>query len=196
MGQRFTRTDQGLSYALCNDRAALVGQLDAARRERVAERVANRLGSHGADRAGRDQEVEDRANAERADEADRHVALRILGLLGRGRDRVEADVSEEDRGRGADHAIGAPAVGNERREVTALEDRQSENAEDGQRRDLHQDEDRIEPRTLLGADDQQDGHETGNYRRRQVEYPTAKRTRGERSGDYDPPALHQADEIA
>ena len=31
------------------------------------------------------------------DDADRHVALGVLGLLGLGRDRVEADVGEEDR---------------------------------------------------------------------------------------------------
>ena len=35
----------------------------------------------------------------------RHVPLRVLGLLGRGRDDVEADVGEEDqRGAGEDPA--------------------------------------------------------------------------------------------
>ena len=37
----------------------------------------------------------------------RHVALRVLGLLGRGRDRVEPDVGEEDLARAGEDA--APA---------------------------------------------------------------------------------------
>ena len=44
-----------------------------------------------------------------ADQPDRHVALRVLGFLGRGRDRVEADIGEEDRRRGADHADRCPS---------------------------------------------------------------------------------------
>ena len=36
-----------------------------------------------------------------------HVALRVLGFLGSGRYRVEADVGEEDRGRRAQHADAA-----------------------------------------------------------------------------------------
>ena len=52
-------------------------------------------------------DVEQRADRERAQDADGHVALRVLGLLRGGRDRVEADVGEEDDGRAADDA--APA---------------------------------------------------------------------------------------
>ena len=37
------------------------------------------------------------------DDADRHVALRVLGLLRVGRDRVEADVGEEDDRRPGEH---------------------------------------------------------------------------------------------
>ncbi len=49
------------------------------------------------------QAVENRADDERADDADRHVALGILGFLGGRRNRVEADVGEEnDSGRPAD----------------------------------------------------------------------------------------------
>ena len=43
-----------------------------------------------------DDDVDDRADDERADDADRQVALRDSRLLGDGRDRVEADVGEED----------------------------------------------------------------------------------------------------
>ena len=75
----------------------------------MAERVADGLRADRADRARRDQQVEDRADQQRADQADRHVALRVLGFLGRGRDRVEADIGEEDRRRGADHADRCPS---------------------------------------------------------------------------------------
>ena len=47
----------------------------------------------------RAQAVEDRADHQRADDPDRHVALGVLGLLGGRRDRVEADVGEEDESR-------------------------------------------------------------------------------------------------
>ena len=54
------------------------------------------------------QAVENRADDERADDADRHVALGVLGLLGGRGDGVEADVSEEDQASPAEDA--APAV--------------------------------------------------------------------------------------
>ena len=44
----------------------------------------------------RHADVEHRADDQRGEDADRHVALRLLGLLGVRRDRVEADVGEED----------------------------------------------------------------------------------------------------
>ena len=56
-----------------------------------------------------DRDVEDRADDQRGDDADRHVALRVLGLLGVGRDRVEADVGEEDDRRPGEHAERLPA---------------------------------------------------------------------------------------
>src|SRR3546814_2367385 len=66
---------------------------------------AHRLRADAADDARRDEQIEDGADREAADQADRHVALRILGFLRRGRHRVEADIGEEDRGgRGADAA--------------------------------------------------------------------------------------------
>ena len=43
-------------------------------------------------------------STERDDDADRHVARRVLRLLGVGRDRVEADVGEEDDRRAGQHA--------------------------------------------------------------------------------------------
>ena len=45
--------------------------------------------------------VEDRGHDERAHDADGQVALRVLGLLGRRRDRVEPHVGQEDDARAA-----------------------------------------------------------------------------------------------
>ena len=92
-------------------------ELDRARRATHVHRVdghGDRVGNvellvvhdAGHDEAG--QAVEDRADRQRADDADRHVALGVLGLLGGGRDRVEADVGEEDQACPAEDA--APAV--------------------------------------------------------------------------------------
>ena len=41
---------------------------------------------------------------QRAEDADRQVPLRVRGLLGGGRDDVEADVGEEHQGRREDDA--------------------------------------------------------------------------------------------
>ena len=132
--QRFLRADQRLRRAAGDDRwhcAAISGEPGA---KGIARRVADRLRANRADRAGGDQQVEDGAEQQRADQADRDVALRVHGFFRRGRDRVEADISEEDRRRRADHAVGAPAVGNERLEVRAVEHRQGQDDEHRQRR--------------------------------------------------------------
>src|ERR1700748_3713610 len=69
------------------------------------------------------QKLEEGEDPKGADQSDRHVALRVLGLLGGGGDRVEADVGEEDRGGRAQHARPAraqrvaPALGGEGGEV-------------------------------------------------------------------------------
>ena len=51
--------------------------------------------------------VEDGADDQRPEDADRHVALGVLGLLRRGRDGIEADVGEEDDPGAAQHAADA-----------------------------------------------------------------------------------------
>ena len=54
-------------------------------------------------RTRRDSNVQDRADQQRSDDADGQVALRILGLLRRGGDGIEADVGEKYvRSSGAD----------------------------------------------------------------------------------------------
>ena len=52
-------------------------------------------------RTAGDEDVKNRADDQRTQNADGHVALRILGFLRRGGDRVEADVCEEDHSRRA-----------------------------------------------------------------------------------------------
>ena len=62
-------------------------------------------------------DVEDRADEERPDDSDGHVACGLLGLLGLRGDGVEADVREEDDGGPGDHAdraavtVCSPAIG-------------------------------------------------------------------------------------
>ena len=67
---------------------------------------------HNARRDSGHEDVEHGANKERADDADRHVTLRIFCLLGRGANGVEPYIGEEDN-TGARHDT-APA------EVTGL----------------------------------------------------------------------------
>ena len=108
VGQRFVRANQ--RFGMLGHRA-LAREFGRSGLERNAGRPHDRLSAERTDRAGRDEDVEDRAEQQRADQADRHVALRILGFLGRGRDRVETDVGEEHRRRGADRAdAGAEAA--------------------------------------------------------------------------------------
>jgi hypothetical protein len=123
-----------------------------------------RLRADRADRACRHQQIEYGADRERADQTDRHVALRVLGFLGGGRDRVEADIGEEDRGRRADDAHAArsrraePAIGCERRKMLALDRGEGEHDEHGERRHLDRHQRGVEIGALLGADHQQRGH--------------------------------------
>ena len=61
-----------------------------------------------AERGGCNGHVDQRAQKHRADDADRQIAARVSGLLGRGRDGVEAIESEEDDRRcGHDAALHA-----------------------------------------------------------------------------------------
>ena len=104
-----------------------------------------------------DDDVEDRADDERAEDADRHVALRILRFLRRGRDRVEADVREEHDRRRAEHAGPAEVavrVGrrHERMPVRRIDELQRERDEEQDHDELDRDDDRIERRRLRDAD--------------------------------------------
>ena len=93
----------------------------ADRREaRQLERARQRIGHgkflvrHHAGQHRADHDVDDRADGEPAEDADRQVALRVLRLLRRRRDRVEPDVGEEHDRRALVDA--GEAVGRERRD--------------------------------------------------------------------------------
>ena len=83
------------------------------RPERLGERCVD-LDVGVLDHAGhdqRDRDVQDGADRERGEDADGHVALRVLGLLRRGRDDVEADVGEEHQGRAGEDPADAERAG-------------------------------------------------------------------------------------
>ena len=108
VGQRLVRADQrGGIFG----HGALPRQRLGPGREGHAARAHDWLAADRADRPGGNEDVEHGAEQERAYEADRHVALRIARLFRRGRDRVEADVGEEDRCRRTDRTdAGAPSA--------------------------------------------------------------------------------------
>src|SRR3546814_2289837 len=82
MGERLSRADEWFR-AQRRKRRASVGKGGCTRHQDFAANAPDRLRAKRADRAGRYQKVEDRADAERRDEADRHVALGIARFLGR-----------------------------------------------------------------------------------------------------------------
>ena len=172
VGQGFARADQRLLHR--REGRALRGQGGGAGVQDLAARTDQGLGADGADRARRDQQVEDGADAQRRDQADGHVALRVLGFLGRRGDGVEADIGEEDRGGGAEDAqaravaVAEPAVGGEGGEVGAVDHRQGQDDEDGQGRDLDGDQNGVDARALAGAQHQQARDQQGDQQGRQV----------------------------
>jgi hypothetical protein len=123
---------------------------------------------------------------QRAQNADRHVDLRLACLLGRGGHRVEADESEEDDGRSAENAARAEIaefagiLRNERMPVGRMH---KEGADDDERQhhgqfDRHHDV--IEPRRLLGAEHEQGGQHGDNEDRRQIDDAGHRAAIGER----------------
>ena len=114
--------------------------------------VRDHAGQHG-----RHQDVEDRAEPERGDDGDRYVALRIAGLLGVGRDGIEANVGEEDVGRALEDAgdtVGEEGVPVLRLDVAGPE---ADHEEDDHELEAHHRG--VEARALADADDQHDGDE-------------------------------------
>ena len=100
---------------------------------------------------------------QRTDDADRHVPLRIPALLRGGRDRVEADIGEEDCARAhhqAADAEGAELAGVRRKEglvVGGIDVRPAHADEDQDHRQLDGYDHRIGARRFLDADHEQHG---------------------------------------
>ena len=117
-----------------------------------------------------DEHVEQRADRERAEDADRHVALGVDRLLRCGRDGVESDVGEEDDGGPAHDA--APSVfarrdigWNERalrvgrgHPVRGRDVAQAGQDERDDDRHLDDHDDVVDLRRFMHADDQQRGY--------------------------------------
>jgi hypothetical protein len=169
---------------------------------------------HQAGEDGGNQNVEDGADHQRTKNADGHILLRILGLLGRGGDGVKADVGKEDRGRAERNAVQAEvAVPVGRRnewdasyawqardaeeEIAAKHD---ENADD---RQLDNHDCRVQVGRFLDADDQhvvmasnrQHGHqveEPGGVLQPGGEIPAAARPSGSHWPDRRPVACRKS----
>ena len=141
-----------------------------------AARTHDRLPADRADRARRHQDVEHGAEQQRTDQADRHVALRVLGLFGRGRNRIEADIGEEDRRRRADRAdpgteTAEHAGGEEGVELVGVElgAGEGQRDEDGERDHLDHDQHCVDAGAFIGADHQKPGDQQRYHHRRQID---------------------------
>ena len=106
---------------------------------------------------GADDDVDNRANGQATEDPARHVALRILGLLGRRRDRVEADVGKEDD-RGALMNAG-PAVRREWMVVLGVDVHQPDDHEECEHDQLHRNHDVVGAGAFANAQHQQPGDE-------------------------------------
>ena len=114
-----------------------------------------------------DDHVDERADGEAAEDADRHVPLRIPRFLGRGRDRVEADVREKHN-RGA--LVNAPpAVRRERHKIRGVDVHRADANEDRQDDQLHHDHDVVRAHALFHADVQQPRDQHHDRERGEVE---------------------------
>src|SRR5207342_1744408 len=128
------------THGIADQRVTDGAQDERKRFLRLRQRTA-RLRARRADGGVGDQQVEHRADAERSDQSDRNVAVRVLGFLGGGGNRIEADVGEKDRRRRAKHAHAgqrrAPAIRQHWREIRLVYGREGEGNEDRQGDNLH-----------------------------------------------------------
>jgi hypothetical protein len=118
--------------------------------------VSELVGRERADGDDGDEDVEERRDAERGENRDRQVAPGVLRLLTRGRDRVKADVGEEDdRRRRHDAADALLLAAVERREVVAVERGHADHDEHQERGDLDEHHHAVGTRALAHAVDEQ-----------------------------------------
>ena len=136
---------------------------------------AQQVVRHHAGQHRTDDDVDDGAHGQRAEQADRHVALRVLGFTGSGGDRIEADVREEHDGGGAEDAAPAELTRhagvfrNERVPVGRVDVGRADADEQADDGDLDRHDDRVDERRLGHAHVQQAGYRRHDQHRRQVE---------------------------
>ena len=139
----------------------------------VAEREGDRLRriehciGHDAREDGGDDGIEQRADEERADDADGQIPCGIAALFRRRRDSVEADVGEEDDRRARDDA--AVAERQERIPVRHVDVRRGKHEEEEDRGELDEDEDAVELDALLRAAHEEERQKERDEDSRQVE---------------------------
>ena len=152
-------------------------QPDAVDRKRNGEVDVERVERHYAVENRDDDNIENRANNEACNDADRQIARRIPRLLGRRRDGVESDVREEDEGGAAEHTgptegeVAARTGERARRKVIVggIDVTEPDRNEEEYDRNLNCDDDRVDrPRFLRSAyeqcGDQKDDGRCGQVR--------------------------------
>src|SRR5436853_1390627 len=141
------------------------GSADPLHRVRHRSREVELTVGDYAHQHGRHPDVQQRANREGAEDAERHVALGVLRLLRRSRDRVEPDVGEKHQARTPQHAgpaVAAPLPGvrgDERRPVGRPDVRQADEHDQQNDADFENDDQAVDPRRLFDPDDQHGGHQ-------------------------------------
>ena len=116
-----------------------------------------------------DDDVEQRADQQRADDRVGQITARVLGLLAGRRDGVEPDVGEEDQRGRVDRAV--EAVGRPGREVVAVDRSHADHDEEDEDGDLHEDHERVRARALAYAVNEQRGHRQHEEDGREVGRP-------------------------
>ena len=166
----------------------------------VSEREGDRLRriehciGHDAREDGSDDGIEQRADEERADDADRKVARGIAALFRRRRDSVEADVGEEDDRRARDDA--AVAERQERIPVRHVDVRRGKHEEEEDRGELDEDEDAIELDALLRAAHEEERQKERDEDSRQVEDAAVLRRDDELMRQHESRRGEKPDDVA
>jgi hypothetical protein len=159
------------------------GRIDA-NRDRIRHIQSVEWHDSGEDKA--DNHVQNRADQERAQNTDGHIAPRIFRLLRRGRDGIESDIRKKHHSGAAHHA--RPAVNSKtlvgRDEgpfgvargdpVQCAESGRSAHDKKHNHHQLDRDNKIIEPRGLSYAHDQQRGDDDNDHCRRHVKDGSGK----------------------
>ncbi len=111
--------------------------------------------------------VEQRADDECGDDANRQVTLRAFTFLGRSRDGIESDIGKENDGSASQDS--RPAVWCEGMIIRGMYELECKSHEDQNGDDFHQHHDVVGPRGLLDATNQDDCQEHHDNERRPVE---------------------------